>query len=321
MRLGTPPDELGSDVDVDRTKWHRRCVGLTAAFLSSLSVASGARPEPSTELDLALASSIARARQAWPDLEIDGDAFAAHLARQIGADTDTLPATLETMRVEDLALAHAAGSGDGKAVALFEKLFFVDVAPAARRSIRSDAGIDELKQVLREKLFVSTPDRQASVLTYAGRGDLRGWMRVAIARTVLNAVTRGQRESPTDGDLFAALPCDEDDPEIVHLRAECKGELKDAFGAAIRSLETRDRNLLRHAFIDGLGIDAVGAIYGVHRATAARWLSAARAKLFEELRTRLAERLRLEPTEVDSLLRWARSGVDITLERCFEKTG
>ena len=306
-------------VDVSPVKWHRRQVALSAAFISRLPDVHRARFDGAAGLEDALAEVLERARSAWPDLTIDGAAFSAHLARHV-VDVDDLGTSLSGMRIEDLALAHAAGGGDTRALATFEKLYFGDITPAARRSIRTDAGLDELRQVLREKLFVRTPDREPSVLTYAGRGDLRGWMRVAIARTVLNSVTRGPKERSSDDDLFSALPCDDDDPEIVHLRAECRGELKGAFAEAIRSLETRDRNLLRHAFVDGLGVDAVGAIYGVHRATAARWLSAARARLMESLRTHLAERLRLEPTEIDSLLRWARSGVDITLERCFEKT-
>ena len=40
---------------------------------------------------------------------------------------------------------------------------------------------------------------------------------------------------------------------------------------AFAALESRERNLLRYALGDGLSVDAIGTLYRVHRATAARW--------------------------------------------------
>jgi RNA polymerase sigma-70 factor (ECF subfamily) len=268
-------------------------------------------------LGVALDGLIQRARNAWPGVAIDESAFVAHVARHVAVDTVDVPAFVDSLRAEDLFLAWSAGRGDRSALDAFEARYFVDVMPALARVLRSTAAKDEVEQRLRERLFVARPGEEPAVWSYAGRGDLRSWTRVAIARTALNLATRGPRDTPGDEMLFDALPDTADDPEIGHLRERCRAEVREAFQVGVRSLEARERNLLRHAFLDGLGIDAIGGLYGVHRATAARWLSSARAKLLEALRADLQQRLKLDPDEMESLLRWAQSGIDISLERCF----
>jgi RNA polymerase sigma-70 factor (ECF subfamily) len=41
-------------------------------------------------------------------------------------------------------------------------------------------------------------------------------------------------------------------------------------------------------YVDGLNIEAIGAVYHVHRATVARWLIAIRAEVLNGLRERFA---------------------------------
>jgi len=53
----------------------------------------------------------------------------------------------------------------------------------------------------------------------------------------------------------------------------------------------RERNLLRYQVLDRLGIDHIGALHGVHRVTAARWIAHARRALIEGVRRRLQDRL------------------------------
>jgi len=59
----------------------------------------------------------------------------------------------------------------------------------------------------------------------------------------------------------------------------------------------------------------VGKLYGVHRATAARWLSDAREALGALIRAELAARLRIATEDVDSIVRLVQSRVDMSLDR------
>lgn len=65
----------------------------------------------------------------------------------------------------------------------------------------------------------------------------------------------------------------------------------------------------------GLGIDRIAAIYGVHRATAARWVTAARANLTQAIHKILATELGVAQSGVDDLLPLVESQLELSLER------
>src|SRR5439155_27001611 len=81
------------------------------------------------------------------------------------------------------------------------------------------------------------------------------------------------------------------DPETALLRARYASAANEALREAFASLDARERNLLRQHFVDRLSIDDLGPLYGVHRATVARWLERAREALEARTRKLLMERL------------------------------
>ncbi|MBC7977279.1 MAG: sigma-70 family RNA polymerase sigma factor, partial [Myxococcales bacterium] len=164
-------------------------------------------------------------------------------------------------------------------------------------------------------LLVDDGTRRAALREYAGRGDLRSYLRVMATRAMIRAINRGRREvAIDDSELFdRMLPGD--DPELGFLRAHYRETVDQALRAALSALDARSRALLRYQLIDGWSIDQVGKLYGVHRATAARWLTEARDVLGEIIRTELAERLQIATQDVDSIVRLVQSRVDMSLER------
>ncbi len=292
--------------EVDR--WEAFCARLPPSL-----------PASADRLRVGLADALGRAAAVHPELPHDAVAFAAHVGGHLQAGD--IAAELAAMRIDDLLLAWAAGTGDTRAIAAFEAAFFPDVAPILARVLRDTGERDEVMQRLRERLFVGGEDRQPAALDYAGRGSLRNWVRVSVGRIAVNLATRGPRETPVGDELLAALSGADDDPEIACVRARCSEELRRSFDAAARALTPRQRNLLRHAFVDGLTIDQLGSLHGVHRATAARWLASARGKLLDRLAADLRARLELDKDEVQSLVRWAQSHIEVTLERCFRTGG
>ena len=85
--------------------------------------------------------------------------------------------------------------------------------------------------------------------------------------------------------------------------------------AALEALDDRQRALLRYSLVDGWTVDQIGELYKVHRATAARWVAAARDALGDLIRTEVAKRLAIDELEVDSLIALVRSRIDVSLER------
>lgn len=264
------------------------------------------------ELAATLASLVASARAAWPQLAISDTEFARHLAACLDPEA---PVALDALRAADLYLALACARGDATAIALFEATLFGEIDRAGAAARASADLTAETRAHLREVLFVGTSERPPATLAYGGRGDLRGWVRVSALRHMVRIQARARREVVLvdDGLLEALSPAE--DPELGYIRDLYRDAFGDAFRTAIAGLDRRQKSLLRYQLVEGLSIDEIGALHGVHRATAARWLSAAREALAEATRGLLAARLGIASQDIDSIIQLVRSRLDVSLER------
>src|SRR5262249_41097880 len=146
----------------------------------------------------------------------------------------------------------------------------------------------------------------------AGRAALGSWLKTAAVRTALN-LRRAKGDQAHDEVPSQLLGPTE--PELDLVRARYRTDFEDALREALKSLPERDRAMLHGSVGGGKSIDELGALYGVSRAPAARWLAAAREALAVETRRRLATRLRLTPTELDSVAAVVRSQIDVSIVR------
>jgi RNA polymerase sigma-70 factor (ECF subfamily) len=256
-----------------------------------------------TELQRTLARHLSEARLAYPGVALADEDFYTHVvARLATLGSEALP----TLRTRELFLARAVADRDLRAIACLERDTFGEVDAAYRRFPGVPVTVDDLKQRLREKLVVAEP---AGILAYAGTGSLRGWIRAAALHMLLNVVHRETREAPTDDELIEVVIGDEPSAEAAYVKLACRAELELALKAALGSLPDRDRSLLRHAFVDQRSIDEIAAVYGVHRATAARWIAAARVQLVDLTCADLSRRLAISTAEAKSIILAALSGV------------
>lgn len=247
-------------------------------------------------------------RLAWANVVVELDRFAAHVAAS--------PEDALARHGADLYLACACATGDSRALRAFDDEILVPAARAVRTIDDAPAFADEVCQRLRASLLVGDGAERPRIVDYAGRGPLRAWVGVAAVRHAL-MLRRGQqrqREVSSDDDWTGKLTqASTGNPELDLV----KREHAEAFGAALRdaaaALEPRLRATLRMHFVDGLSIDEIGAAYGVHRATAARWIQRARDELFAGTRERLRERLALSPSELDRVTALVQSQLDVSL--------
>jgi RNA polymerase sigma-70 factor, ECF subfamily len=262
------------------------------------------------DLRAQLTAAAGRARARWPRITLDPDRFATLVGDRLAGDPGAA-------HLEQLFLARACAGGDPGALAAFEEeLGPVIDSALARMSLRS-ADADEVKQRLREKLFVPAADRPPRIADYAGRGDLRGWVRAAAVRTALNYLRDNRRDGIAGDAELAAVAAPASDPALAHLRDQVRADTDAAFGEARSALADRDRAVLRYHYAEKLTIDQIGAIYGVHKTTAFRWLERARELLVRGAREALERRLKIEGHELDSLVREVASQLDLTLRHHF----
>ena len=86
-----------------------------------------------------------------------------------------------------------------------------------------------------------------------------------------------------------------------------------AFREALAALEPRDRTVLRLYLVEGVGSATIGTMYGVHRATVARWVSDAREAVFAGTRKRMMKDLDLGSATFASLMGKVATQLEVTL--------
>ena len=282
---------------------------LAAALCAGLSGDTATALAAVPDLDERLTAALAAAQSAWPDLDVSAAELMSYVAARLPADAAE---TIGQLRIGDLYLACACTRGDDAAIAAFQRTYFGEIDFAARRARAAPDIAAEARQNIGRVLF-SGPS--PAIADYAGRGDLRGWVRVTAMREVLRLLARAQREIPVDDEAFLDALSPAVDPELGYVRSMYRDDFDAAFRTAVAALSDRERELLRRQLIDGTTIDELAAMHGVHRATAARWFQAARKALLDGTRRELEHRLGASSSEVDSIIRLLVSRIDVSLER------
>src|SRR5689334_18979022 len=139
-------------------------------------------------------------RATWPGVHVSATDFANHLALHLGLSSEAAE-SLDT-RAGDLYLAVGAARGDVAAISVIDRTCIAQV-DAALHGMLSSSEIDDLKQQLRQRLFVGTAG-SPKILDYAGRGELRAWVRASAVRAAISVLRSQKREHVHRQDLWSA---------------------------------------------------------------------------------------------------------------------
>lgn len=211
-------------------------------------------------------------------------------------------------RMQDLWLAFFACQRDPVALSELERTI---IAPLAAQIDRSSADAEDAVQSLRMSLLVGDGVSGPKLLAYAGKGELSRWVRVAATRTWLNRKRAVKREvSDEDVLMSEEAPMD---AQLAGMKAAYREAFADAFKSALRALEPKERVLLRQHHLDGLTMEQMGTLHGVHRLTVLRWIERVREKLSHETRALMAAKLSLREAEMNSVMRLIQSQMHMSL--------
>lgn len=250
-----------------------------------------------------------------PGIDVDFAIFRAFVDVRV-PDGTSLDDALAALDLPDLYLACACARGVHAAIAAFERDVLSGVAPAVSRIDRDPNFADEVRHEVRIHLLVAPAAGEEPRIThYLGRGPLRSFVQVVAIRLGYTLKRRLARDVVAHGDEsddIAALWCD-DSPELARARMQIGAPFRAAFVEAFRGLEKRERNVLRLYLVDGVPSEAIGKMYGVHRGTVARWIASTEETLLAATRKHLVRSLGVRDAEVDSILRLARSQLDVSL--------
>jgi RNA polymerase sigma-70 factor (ECF subfamily) len=285
-----------------------------AVLLEELPDALRAKLPPESEVDAWISNVLSDARAACPGVEVPEADFVRYLATKIPSLPDV---SLRQLRTSDLYLAYACSTRDPSALVLFEQRYSSLLDRTLDRMRVSASQAEEYRASLRETLFFARAEAASLITTYSGRGDLGGWLRSIASRAAMKIRAKERRDVEV-GRTLDILPT-EGNPELQYLRARYVHEFKGALVAAIDSLAPRERNLLRQSYLDGLSVDALGRLYQVHRATAARWLADVRETVLARVKETLRAQNGLTDSDLESILRMARSGIDLSMSTLLKR--
>jgi RNA polymerase sigma-70 factor (ECF subfamily) len=296
--------------------WDNRHVNeLAAAFLA----ARGEQLADAADLEAALAHALRSARAAWPEVALPPAVWMAALS-EIAPRPTVASHPLGEILAADHYLACACAAQLPEAIAACD-VILVREAGFAADGTRMHASVrDEATQIVRTQLLAPRGDKPAAIGDYAGRGALRSWLRVCVSRELVRIAKTQQRSVPLEEHLVVDS-ADRDDPVLEELKAKYRGELAEAFRTALGELPARERTLLRYQLIDGLVIDDIGAIFRVHRATAARWIAKIREDLVARTRELMAAALGVDTAEAASIVRLVQSQLDVSVIRHLHTKG
>ena len=286
----------------------------TSAVLASVAPQLAAVvAERGAEVQAALDAAIVRGKAAWPALVVVDEDFVVAIARGV-RDSDDVPSAISELAIADLYLAQACTSGAPAALAAFGATCDAVLTGSLRQMGLAPDVVEELVQEVRTKLFVAL-DGRPKIATYSGRATLPSWVRTVATRAAVDRLRKKDISSDQEDEVLEALPDAAPSPELAHFRETYRVELKAAFEEALATLDVRERNLLRHHFVDALTVEAIGTLYGVHKTTAFRWLEAARVALSKRTRSGFQQRVKAMPIELDSILTMLQSHIDLSLSR------
>jgi RNA polymerase sigma-70 factor, ECF subfamily len=251
-------------------------------------------------------------RASWPAVELSADDLARYLAKLAG--TQPSVSWLSGRPAADLYLACGCAALHPAALAAFDAHVLSHVESFLASMRPDQAFVDEVRQVLREKLFVGATPKIAE---YSGRGSLLGWLRVVAVRTALN-LTRRRTETLDAGVDRAPRHEHIADPELDYLKDHYRAAFQTAIEASFAVLTSEQRILLRLHFLEGMTLHQLATLFQVHRATVARWIAQTRRDVLEGTRAALQQRLVLETAELDSMMRLLDSRLEVSMRRLLQ---
>lgn len=260
---------------------------------------------------------IARARNEHPafgvvsDDELSEFVLARVPEERINARDESL------VLIEDLLLACACVKGVRAAHDALWEAAAPDVDRAYARIRPNSLTPAEARNAVLDRLLVAPEGGVARIALYKGEGSLAAFVRSVATRLLLNAASGKKGPEPLEESILRVTPAADADPELQLVKKRYLSEFKSAFAAVANTLEPRERALLRYAIVEELTVDTIGRMYGVHRATAARWVQAAREKLELRVKKHLAERLRVSDRDLASAARCVTSQLDLSLARAL----
>ncbi len=228
---------------------------------------------------------------------------------------------LESLHLEDLALACACARGSEPAWEHFVRDYRPILLRIASHGQQTDRARDVADSIYAELYGLEERDgaRRSLFDYFHGRSTLAGWLKAVVAQRLVDKARAARRFEPLpDGETAAPATADRGETTALELEPDRRrhlGLVRQALGAAIAGLDTRERLRLTLYYAQDMKLAAIGRVLGESEATASRKLERTRAGLRAAIERRLREIDHLTDDEVAQCFDHARTDPAFDLAR------
>jgi RNA polymerase sigma-70 factor len=249
------------------------------------------------------------------------EAFAEALCAAVNSTGGEPAATIDSLRLSDLALAAACRAGIEAAWQHFVSEYRPVLYAAARAVARDDMLARELADSLYADLYGMEvrEGRRRSLLDYFhGRSSIATWLRAVIAQRHIDYLREARRTRPIDerGDPPDPAP-EQPDPDRERYMCAVAAAVEKSLGA----LGGRDKMRLGLYYRDGLKLKAIGRIMGESESGVSRHLDRTRRALRSEIERILREDHRLSREQILLCYVYAAEALPLDLARLLPEAG
>jgi RNA polymerase sigma-70 factor, ECF subfamily len=211
------------------------------------------------------------------------DAFATALQRSAAAAApadDSVAAYLESLKLDDLALAAACRAGSRAAWEFFIERYRPMLRAAAHAIAADDERGRELADSLFAELYGVDPrggESRPLFEYFHGRSTLATWLRAVLAQRHVDSLRASRKLEPLDSIAEPAADDSRDSPDPD--RGRYVAMLGRALDAALKAEPPRDRMRLALYYRERMTLKEIGRAMGEHESTVSRALAATRAHI------------------------------------------
>jgi len=279
-----------------------------------------------------------RCQRNYPTIQQDLDVFAAHVeqimhrmpeaegAASFQGDCNAWLVGFSRLHHMDLYLALACSRGDRIAWEYFADDYLPLVQRFALQVCRNSTEGEDLAQELVVNLLPA-PGREAKLASYNGRGSLAGWLRVAVAHAAIDRFRRSRRQVSLDEleeqnrERPAHFQRASENGVEERLDSHWGPVLSKLLCEELQRLQPRDRLLLSLYYVQGVPLREIGRQFGVHEATASRWLEHLRRGIRKRVEREIKRHHGLGSRDLQSLWRWVSEEEGLALEKLLADAG
>lgn len=296
---------------------------LIETFLDALPVSARSAWAGNPHLVTGLDALLTAATAAWPSLTLDPRDYFCHVASRCD-EARVCDPKFHHLNGQDLYLAAACIRGNAAALIAFEESYLSQV-PSMLSRIRHDSDlVEEVQQLLRERLLTASAGKWPGLEKYSGRGALLMWLRTVAIRTALNLLneTEHKRRARLEANTAAlGAGAGNRDAQRVLVANRYGADVQAALLAAFAVLSEKQRTMVQMHYFDGQTLGTIGKVFSADKSTISRNIKAALRAIKDELRAQLRRELNLSPSDADSLVDTLISQLDLSLAEALSPTG